>query len=55
MNEIETINHIKEVITLMGKEGCIKIYESLKRDSPKIYDYQCKCFGHDLIGFINSL
>lgn len=53
MNEI--INNINEVIKLIGKEGCIKCYEYQKTKMPKIYAYSCKCFGRDLIEYVNSL
>ena len=60
MNEIEQAandckDNIMEVISLIGKEGCIKCYEYQKTRMPKIYAYGCKILGRDLVEYINSL
>lgn len=52
MNEIEIIN---ETIKLIGKEGCIGCYKEMKARMPKIYEYRCHRFGHDIIEFVNGL
>ena len=52
MNEIDIIN---ETIKLIGKEGCIGCYKAMKARTPNIYEYRCKCFGHDIIEYVNSL
>ena len=48
-------NAINETISLIGKEGCIKFYESEKNRSPKIYAYGCDILGCDVIEYANSL
>ena len=53
MNELETI--INDVINLIGKEGCVGCYKAMKSRTPKIYEYQCKLLGHDVLEYINSL
>ena len=57
MNEANngTIDIINETIKLIGKEGCIGCYTEMKSRTPKIYAYQCKLLGHDIIDYINSL
>ena len=60
MNEIEqAANNCKdnfvEVISLIGKEGCVESLKSLKNRFPKIYAYKCEIFGCDPIEFVNSL
>ena len=59
MNEIEQPNNlkstIKEVIGLIGKEGCVKCYEFQKNKLPKIYAYGCEILGSDVIDYINGL
>ena len=52
MNEIDIIN---DVIKLIGKEGCISCYEAMKARTPKIYEYQSKLLGRDIIEFVKSL
>lgn len=49
------IDIINETIKLIGKEGCIGCYTSMKSRMPKIYEYQCKLFGRDVLEFVNSL
>ena len=46
---------IRDVIKLVGKEGCIGCYTSMKTRTPKIYAYQCKLFGYDIIEFVKGL
>ena len=57
MNETNngTIDIINDVIKLIGKEGCIGCYKAMKSRTPKIYEYQCKLLGHDIIEFVKSL
>ena len=59
MNEIERANNCKdnlmEVISLIGKEGCVESLKSLKNKFPKIYAYNCKILGCDPIEYVNSL
>ena len=52
MNELDIIN---DVISLIGKEGCIGCYTSMKSRMPDIYAYRCKEFGRDIIEFVKSL
>ena len=50
-----TIATIHEVIKLIGKEGCIHCYTSMKSRMPDIYAYQCELLGHDILEYVNSL
>ena len=50
-----TIDTIREVIKLIGKEGCIHCYASMKSRTPHIYAYQCNLLGHDIIEYVSSL
>ena len=53
MNEI--MKDINNVINLIGKEGCIGCYKDMKSRTPKIYAYQCKLLGRDVLEYIESL
>ena len=59
MNDSEKSNNIKnsikEVIGLIGKEGCVKCYEFQKNRFPKIYAYGCDILGGDVIEYVKSL
>ena len=48
-------DNIKEVISLIGKEGCVEVLKSLKNRFPKIYAYKCEALGCDAIEYANSL
>ena len=48
-------DNIKEVISLIGKEGCVEVLKSLKNRYPKIYAYKCETLGCDAIEYANSL
>lgn len=48
-------DNIMEVISLIGKEGCVESLKSLKNKFPKIYAYKCEILGCDPIEFVNSL
>lgn len=50
-----TIDTIREVINLIGKEGCVCCYRSMKSRMPDIYSYQCNLLGRDIIEYVNSL
>ena len=49
------IDVINDVITLIGKEGCIGCYKAMKSRTPKIYEYHCNLLGRDVLEYINSL
>ena len=59
MNDSEKSNNIKssikEVIGLIGKEGCVKCYEFQQNRLPKIYAYGCEILGGDVIEYVKSL
>lgn len=58
MNETNNngiIDIINEVISLIGKEGCVGCYKAMKARTPKIYAYQCNLFGRDIIEYVNGL
>ena len=50
-----TIATINDVINLIGKEGCIGCYASMKSRTPHIYAYQCELLGHDILEYVSSL
>ena len=59
MNDIEQSNNlkssIKEVISLIGKEGCVESLKSMKNKFPKIYAYKCEILGCDPVEYAKSL
>ena len=48
-------DNIMEVISLIGKEGCVESLKSLKNRFPKIYAYKCEILGCDAVEYVNSL
>ena len=50
-----TIDTIREVIKLVGKEGCLGCYKSMKSRTPDIYAYQSNLLGRDILEYVNSL
>ena len=52
MNEIDII---RDVIKLIGKEGCLGCYKEMKSRTPHIYAYQCNLLGRDIIEYVSSL
>ena len=48
-------DNIMEVISLIGKEGCVEVLKSLKNRYPKIYAYKCEILGCDPVEYANSL
>ena len=48
-------DNINEVISLIGKEGCVESLKSLKNKFPKIYAYKCELLGCDPIEYVKDL
>ena len=51
----QVIKNINDFIKVIGKNGCAKMWDDMKKSMPEQYGNVCKRFGRDLVEYINSL
>ena len=51
----QVIKNINDFIKVIGKDGCAKMWDDMKKGMPEDYERVCKRFGRDLVEYINSL
>ena len=51
----QVIKNINDFIKVIGKDGCAKMWDDMKKGMPEHYERVCKRFGRDLVEYINSL
>lgn len=51
----QVIKNINDFIKVIGKYGCAKMWDDMKKGMPEHYERVCERFGCDLVEYINSL